>query len=392
MGNKAPLKPQNIEERRLFCKEAEEYFSSLRVEVLEDKEHPVEEQEPVVPIVPNVNGRNDNQNVPLPPPPALCCSLRRGFVGLVVCMRSALDIYDRLVVEESVLEYLLTYKLSQDHLEMFFGRIRRGNGCNTNPTCRIFMASYKRLVVFNEIKSGENSNVTDQFDYKILTTTRKSKSDSNSDIDVDMQDIRDDLLQDIDSQEEYTTFFVDSSYAIQLMLDHGYASFTSSDLSRSAIAEHLSGYVAFQLKFSTKCEECRDALLGSASDMERYSYSAHISKGFLTVPSPCLVRICKMTENLFRKYNRPNLNYLLAQNIPLKVAMMATEQKIFENSGFKQHILNLQELGNHVIRQCKIVSETYLGVRVFHATKLINEVRGASSRHFICRTVTNNHQ
>ena len=55
------------------------------------------------------------------------------------------------------LKYLLTYKLSQDHLELFFGCIRCHLGCNNNPTCRQFVAVYKRLLVQNEIKAS-NAN------------------------------------------------------------------------------------------------------------------------------------------------------------------------------------------------------------------------------------------
>ena len=45
------------------------------------------------------------------------------------------------------LGYLLTYKLSQDHIELFFGVVRLRNGCAFNPTLRQFHTAFRRLFV-----------------------------------------------------------------------------------------------------------------------------------------------------------------------------------------------------------------------------------------------------
>lgn len=41
--------------------------------------------------------------------------------------------------------------ISQDHLETFFSALRSRGGYNDNPTCRQFQASYKRLLIHNEV-------------------------------------------------------------------------------------------------------------------------------------------------------------------------------------------------------------------------------------------------
>jgi hypothetical protein len=51
------------------------------------------------------------------------------------------------------LKYLLTYKLSQDHLELFFGAVR-SRGCNNNPTVRQFTAAHKRLLMHHNVEGG----------------------------------------------------------------------------------------------------------------------------------------------------------------------------------------------------------------------------------------------
>lgn len=42
------------------------------------------------------------------------------------------------------MNYFLTYKISQDHIEMFFSAIRSKGGYNNNPTAKQFEDAYKR--------------------------------------------------------------------------------------------------------------------------------------------------------------------------------------------------------------------------------------------------------
>jgi len=43
----------------------------------------------------------------------------------------------------------LSYKISQDHVEMFFALIRRMNGFTNNPTSIQFRSAYKKLLLNN---------------------------------------------------------------------------------------------------------------------------------------------------------------------------------------------------------------------------------------------------
>lgn len=50
---------------------------------------------------------------------------RTPFIGLLCTIESTINVYDTLVgCTEAPLKYLLTYKLSQDHIELFFGAVR----------------------------------------------------------------------------------------------------------------------------------------------------------------------------------------------------------------------------------------------------------------------------
>ena len=79
---------------------------------------------------------------------------KTGFLGFLTGIRSVRSLYNSLVVTGK-LNYILTYKLSQDHLELFFGAVRAAGGFNNNPNAIQFVAAYKRLFMRSNIKGGK---------------------------------------------------------------------------------------------------------------------------------------------------------------------------------------------------------------------------------------------
>ena len=61
---------------------------------------------------------------------------------------------DLVACETPIIKYLLTYKFSQDHIELFFGAVRSCGGFNNNPTSQQFTAAYKRLLMRSSIQGG----------------------------------------------------------------------------------------------------------------------------------------------------------------------------------------------------------------------------------------------
>jgi hypothetical protein len=61
-----------------------------------------------------------------------------------------------------ILDNLCTYKLSQDHLEMYFGTLRRRGGQNDNLTTRQLMGNYKRLLCHPDILNSLKGNCIQQ--------------------------------------------------------------------------------------------------------------------------------------------------------------------------------------------------------------------------------------
>jgi hypothetical protein len=105
---------------------------------------------------------------------------KTGFIGFLVAINSIKGLFQDLVAgDQPPLKYLLTYKFSQDHLELFFGAVRSAGGCNNNPTVQQFTGIYKRLLMRSAIQGGKGNC---QFDptkilYSFDDTYKNSKNE-----------------------------------------------------------------------------------------------------------------------------------------------------------------------------------------------------------------------
>jgi DNA transposase THAP9 len=70
-------------------------------------------------------------------------SRKTGFVGIEWVLKNWLNVYDLIQEKNYCVEYILSYKISQDHLETFFSTVKSKGGYNNNPSAKEFKASYK---------------------------------------------------------------------------------------------------------------------------------------------------------------------------------------------------------------------------------------------------------
>lgn len=96
--------------------------------------------------------------------PILESKRKIGFLGFITCLTNIFDLFA--LLKEKGLKYMLTYKLSQDHLETFFSALRSRGGFNNNPSAKQFEYSYKRLLIHHQITAAESGNclINDVFD------------------------------------------------------------------------------------------------------------------------------------------------------------------------------------------------------------------------------------
>jgi len=73
--------------------------------------------------------------------PILESNRKTGFLGFIVPMfKSTLYLYS-ILINSNILDPIKMYKISQDHLELFFGSVRGMGGYNNNPTSRQFQSA-----------------------------------------------------------------------------------------------------------------------------------------------------------------------------------------------------------------------------------------------------------
>lgn len=178
------------------------------------------------------------------------------------------------------MSYILTYKWSQDHLEVVFSWIRSMGGFNNNPNVRQLMAAVKRLLTKNQLKcAAAIGNCVPQDTTTILgSCQRQRKSPARE----DEEDGSEPSLLDEDDDEP------------------------SSAPSLSSYVENVIGYIAgFVSQMTMKkltCVKCCDAL----TDPEPSTSSPNLltcrkRRGSLTDPSRDVITICFETEQTIRR-------------------------------------------------------------------------------------------
>ncbi|VEN48280.1 unnamed protein product [Callosobruchus maculatus] len=175
---------------------------------------------------------------------------KTGFIGLIISLSSSLGFYKELVSERKTLLYLPLYKITQDHLELFFSSIRSRGGWNNNPTARQFLAAYKRLLVRAEIREGGMGNCIPLDQIPILSSSTKNVRSE----DVINSSLSNHSLIDINEpSDDLETIWKDHDYIMNAPV--------ISECS-SQIVQYIAGYVSHQLQKTIKCETCVTALIG----------------------------------------------------------------------------------------------------------------------------------
>lgn len=129
--------------------------------------------------------------------PILKSNRKMGFFGFIVSMKSILHISKSLFLDNNF-HYLMTYKLSRDHLETFFSAVRNRGGFNNNPTAREFIAAYKRLLVHADVDISKYAN-NKVIDETVILNISPTSSISTEGIDNLMHDYTE--IQDFTEDE-----------------------------------------------------------------------------------------------------------------------------------------------------------------------------------------------
>ncbi|KAM7310738.1 uncharacterized protein ISCGN_007646 [Ixodes scapularis] len=106
---------------------------------------------------------------------------RMSIISLAFTLKSVADLAKRLF-EGDKCRYIGTYRLSQDHLELFFSGVRQRGGWNNNPSAAQFRYAYRSLLVNADVQVPATANVTPDMEgistLRHQGTTRTTEEDA----------------------------------------------------------------------------------------------------------------------------------------------------------------------------------------------------------------------
>lgn len=170
-----------------------------------------------------------------------------GFLGFLISFNSLINLKNSLI-DTNKLKYLPFYKLSQDHLEMFYGSIRAQGGNNNNPTARQFKSAYKKLLVNAQIKDSGLGNCVSLQDIAILNCSSVSSNPVQA-----INSSNATLYKDIELELEL--------YTVEKDATHINLSFVSKE-----VTIYIAGFVSHKLFTQLKCDICAQALVGTKAN------------------------------------------------------------------------------------------------------------------------------
>lgn len=276
--------------------------------------------------------------------------------------------------EEHPLKYFLTYKCSQDHLELYFSCIRSRGSWNDNPNALQFKWTLRRLLFNNSVQPGVNSNCLDtDFNLTPIFESRIQKNVSEN-------------CSVLDEEVSRLTSVMDK---IMLTQFHEY------------ILYYIAGFVVRKLLQKNVCVYCEKMLIREKSLDHNYStkidpnnyasFTNFVNNGKLVFPSKVVLDIVKVTEQVFRA--EVKLHFMGKNNFKQKISIAVTQH--FINNRLLQKfqpphpIVDMHE-DLHEVQVLKYIVDMYANIRIqTHAKKKTLEILGdkATIRQKLHKTI-----
>ncbi|KAF3837712.1 hypothetical protein F7725_009480 [Dissostichus mawsoni] len=239
-----------------------------------------------------------------------------------------------------VQRYVLTYRFSQDHLELLFNSIRASGGWNNNPSARQFQAIFRRLMVRCGVSPSETGNVAAQDHTVSLSVVEMSSADT---------------------AEEHPSPFANISAVVS---DHSYLPTRFGGLVENALV-----YIA------VSCDVCRASLLPPSSPE---------NNGGLVIPSKGTVKVLRAAERVIRQASTRQAPKV--STVTYIVRGEIGTQDVFQ---LGEHIEETQfGIDNHYSNLLSLVVSVFLKIRLHHIAKLTSlDLQKGNTRKKLCKTV-----
>ena len=292
------------------------------------------------------------------------CIGRKSFclVGFIFSINSLINLTLELFGpnhEQTHIKYLLTYKLSQDHLELLFSSIRSYMRWNNNPNALQFTYAMRAMMCKAGLTPSVAANIWSQDDTQLLgipTTTNQLDSDASNSNSIQFEDS---VLDNCD--------FID---IVRL-----------SDYVEN-IVKYIAGWV---IKKMLPAINCREAIVNVAIPTEQSLLLQLRNKGGLYHTSKDITTVAIFTEKAIRFHSKTiratssNTQYIkiestVLQSVPADLFITSAEH-------FKD---TYNSINSHYTSLVRVICRTYLDLRCHHMAKLANDTEKES----LCQKLT----
>jgi len=336
----SPITPDNLHERIRFLLTAKGYILSMTT--------------------------NKGQNIYM-------CGKSFAFTGFAFNIHSLINMSLELIGPnhvESPIKYILTYKLSQDHLELFFSCLRSVMRWNNNPNALQLQYIWRGLVSKAGLSPSFAANCIIQDETELLCPTVTFNS-----------------IHSVNTDDDQATTLEDSPFDDSNFLDMTRLSPYVLD-----VLTYIAGWVARKLINKMTCDECKCALVVQPNDITTFAEQSILlelkNKGGLLFPSKDLVSVLRSTEKAIR-FHIPTLTSTSCHSHALQIET-TTMQEVPRNLFFKlqDHFSCTFHDGNsHYTSLIRAICRTFLTLRLHHISKTTNATDMLSIRQKLNKTI-----
>ncbi|XP_065770313.1 DNA transposase THAP9 isoform X3 [Muntiacus reevesi] len=250
-----------------------------------------------------------------------------GFLGFLLNAESLKWLYQNYVFPKVMpFPYLLMYKFSQDHLELFLKMLRQVSVTTSNPTCMAFQKAYHNLETRHRLQDEVFLNEVSSLDISIARRT-----------DLALGTV----------QREYGVSIIESLfYKEDICPDWSDCLLSEALLDLSVRRRNLTsyaGYIANKLSALLTCEDCLSALYASDLKASKIGSLLCVKKeNGVHFPSESLCRVINTCERVVRTHSKPTVHEPL---LPKQREFYLQQKILYELSG---HIYLFVELDEHL--------------------------------------------
>jgi hypothetical protein len=301
------------------------------------------------------------------------CRKSFAFVGFVFNIHSIINMSLELLGpghNETPVKYILTYKLSQDHLELFFSSLRSAMRQNNNPNALHLQYIWRGLLSKAGLKPSFAANCIMQDETELLCP-------SNT------------LF--LNSQHQSTLSAV-SDQSVLMLEESAFDSRNFLDLSNLSlyvldILTYISGWVARKLIGRLTCTHCKNALITNIQTENCVLLNLK-NNGGLYFPSQDLVSVVRCIEKAIR-FRIPQLT-ASSSNSHASLIEITVMQEVPRNlfCEFQNHFSSTYHDGNsHYTSLIRAICRTFLTLRLHHIAKTTNATDMLPIRQKLTKTI-----